>query len=198
MDLRRTKTKTRYLELLFEYQNVPKYEFRTLSNELLNNLEDDCDYSFLHPGISAMIYINNKCSGYIGALHPKIQKELGLDKPLLCFELDVDSILSKRKCTYKDISKFPAIHRDLAFLVDKNLESQKILDKVRKTARKVLTDSYIFDVYQGPGIEPDKKSVALTMVFQHQDKTLVDEDINSLMDKIIATIIKECDAVLRD
>tara|TARA_R110002072_G_scaffold15067_2_gene61121 strand:+ start:3652 stop:6099 length:2448 start_codon:yes stop_codon:yes gene_type:complete len=182
------------LELLFAHQNISKYEFRKLSSDL----KQECDYSFLHPGMSAIIYINNKFAGYIGVLHPKVQKNLGLDKQLLCFELDTTTLVNNKKCLFNDISKYPAIHRDLAFVVNKNVEVDVLLKKVRKVAGKLLTDLFIFDIYQGKGINPDSKSIALSIVLQHKEKTLVDEDINSLMDEIIATIIKECDAVLRD
>src|SRR5262249_32199036 len=100
--------------------------------------------------------------------------------------------------TYEAISKFPAIRRDIALVVATNVQSERIKEKVLDSGGKLLKNVQIFDVYQGKGIDPDKKSIALSLFFQHDARTLVDTEINDFMQNIISTLHKEFNAILRD
>lgn len=98
---------------------------------------------------------------------------------------------------YKDISKFPSIKKDIALVVDKNIEAEKIVNAAKKAAGNKLEDIEVFDVYEGKGIEEGKKSLAFSLNFTSFDKTLTDEEINPILEKIIETCEKEFKAELR-
>lgn len=155
-------------------------------------------YPWLHPGRSAEITVNGVSLGYIGEVHPDVQKDY---KTELCYvaelSLDVlrDNALSH--LPFVDIPKFPAITRDLAFVLDKNITGATLLQNVKKLGGKLLESAEIFDVYQGKGIPEGKKSVAIALSFRAKDRTLVDTEVNASIEKIIAGCGKNLDANLR-
>lgn len=157
-----------------------------------------CEYSALHPGQSAVIKRENKDVGYLGALHPKIANQLDINLPLFLFELQLDGLKDIRMPHAKPLSKFPAIRRDLAFIVDESICFADIEDIVSKQCGSLLQKVIIFDIYRGQGIEPGKKSVALGMIFQDISRTLTDSEINQLMNTIIKTLTQEINATVRD
>lgn len=101
------------------------------------------------------------------------------------------------KMKYKEISKFPSIKKDIAVVVDKNIESQEIAKAIKKAGGSNLANVDIFDVYEGKGIEEGKRSLAFSLTFTAFDKTLTDEEINPLLEKIVETLEKQFGAELR-
>lgn len=163
------------------------------------------DYQFqamghpaLHPGKSAGILVNNAIIGYLGALHPTIAQKFDINQPLYLFDLNLESIMFSLLPTYEAISKFPAIRRDIALVVATNVPAGIIQEKILDSGGDLLKNVQIFDVYQGKGIEPGKKSIALSLIFQHVTRTLVDSEINDFMQKLITSLHKEFNATLRD
>ncbi len=102
------------------------------------------------------------------------------------------------KPKYKEISKFPAVKKDIALVVDKKIEALELVKTIKKACGSNIKDIEIFDVYEGKGIEEGKKSLAYSLTFSSQEKTLTDEEINPLLDKIAVATNKEFGATLRD
>ena len=142
----------------------------------------------LHPGQSAMINVNNDIVGVMGRVHPAKLKEA-----VYVLEIDLDKLLDKKvgKMKYKEISKYPSVKKDLAFIVEKQVTAEQIAKAIKKAAGSLLLGSQVFDVYTGTGIEEDKKSIAYSLELGAQDRTLTDEEINQVLEKIITTLEKQ-------
>ena len=117
------------------------------------------------------------------------------DEAELTEEELVHRIIEYKK--YKEISKFPNVKKDIAFVVDKSLTSKEVEKAIKNGGGSLLTDIEIFDVYTGVGIGLDKKSMAYSLTFSDNKKTLTDDEVNALMNKIIDTVSKKCGAELR-
>ena len=185
-------------------KKVDFYVIKGVAEEILDYLGYNGRYSFvrnlektpeeLHPGQSAVISVNNDIVGIIGKIHPKVEKD-----DVYVLEIDLDRLLSKRvgKMKYKEISKFPNIKKDLSIVVDKKISAQEIGMKIKKLAGSLLESSEVFDIYTGTGIEEDKKSISFALTFGKGDRTLTDDEINEVMNKIIAGLEKDIKAELR-
>ena len=185
-------------------KKVDFYVIKGIAEEILDYLGYNGRYSFvrnlektpdeLHPGQSAVISVNNDIVGIIGKIHPKVEKD-----DVFVLEIDLDRLLSKRvgKMKYKEISKFPNIKKDLSIVVDKKMSAQEIGMKIKKLAGSLLESSEVFDVYTGTGIEDDKKSISFALTFGKGDRTLTDDEINEVMNKIITGLEKDIKAELR-
>lgn len=154
----------------------------------------------LHPGQCARIVKNDKQEetvGWIGALHPQVARKLDLAQPLYLFELRLNSISYRETPKFCEISKFPAIRRDLAIVVDEKVSGKEVSDCIKRATPSILLKSLqLFDVYSG--VEPGKKSLAYGLVLQNQDKTLTDDEVNSVLGDIMSILNKELDATLRE
>jgi phenylalanyl-tRNA synthetase beta chain len=157
-----------------------------------------CEQPALHPGKAASLFLEDKYIGSFGAIHPNIAQKLDINQSLYLFDIDLDSIMELPLQTYEAISKFPAIRRDVALVVTTDVPAEKIKEKILDSGGGLLKNVQIFDVYQGKGIDPDKKSIALSLFFQHNSRTLVDAEINAFMQTIVSALHKEFDAILRD
>jgi len=156
----------------------------------------------LHPGQSARIVRKQTDSqasvGWIGALHPAISQKLGLSQPLYLFELRLELIAYREIPIFREVSKFPAIRRDLAIVVDENLASQAVSDCIKRVAPDTLKNLQLFDVYKGQGIESGRKSLAYGLTLQKQDQTLTDDEVDAVIVKIMSILNKELGATLRE
>ena len=170
---------------------VDFYIVKGIAEELLDYLGYSGRYSFvvkenlpkeMHPGKSAFISVNNDIVGLIGRIHPQVNKE-----EVYVLEINLDKLLEKKtgKMKYKEISKYPTIKKDISIVLDKNIESSAITLQIKKAAGSLLINSEVFDVYTGEGIEKGKKSLAYSLTFGASDRTLTDEEINNVLDKII-------------
>ncbi len=185
-------------------KKVNFYVIKGVVEELLDYLGYANRYSFivdesklpneLHPGQSALISVNNDVIGIIGRMHPSIDKE-----EVYVFEIDLDKLLDKKvsKMKYKEISKYPNVKKDLALVVDKKVTSQELAVLIKKAGGSSLENIEVFDVYEGKGIEDNKKSIAYSLTFERPDRTLTDEEINELLEKIIDFTNKKIGAELR-
>ena len=135
--------------------------------------------------------------GYIGTLHPSCLENLDLKKNIFIFSLEIDSLELKANSKFKDFSKFPSTSRDLAFLFDRNVDAESIQTTVMHSAGKFFKEISIFDIYEGEGIDPNKKSVALSVSWQAMKQTLLDSDIDEAVDKIIKSVKKDLNGELR-
>ncbi len=151
----------------------------------------------MHPGQCARVLRDGEPLGYLGALHPLVQQELDIPATAYVFELDSAALLRARVPAFQPLSRFPAIRRDLALLVDRDLPVQKLLDGIRIHAGDCLTDLKVFDLYVGKGIDPHRKSLALGLTFQHPSRTLTDEEITASVAAVLEHVKTEFDATPR-
>lgn len=151
----------------------------------------------LHPGQSSDLLQSGKVIGYLGALHPKIITECDLIGPIYCFELMTSAIGQRPLPKFKAYSKFPMVRRDISFWVDDKYPAQTILDVVNHQAGECLHRSFLFDVYVTKQ-EQKKRSLALALCWQHPTRTLVDAEVEDLMQKVINTLKQSFAIQLRE
>ncbi len=177
-------------------KQVDFYIIKGIAEELLYFLGYEGRYSFvvnenlpaeLHPGESAFITVNNDTIGIIGKLNPKLEKE-----PVYVLEINLDKLLAKKtgKMKYKEISKFPTVKKDLSIIVDNKVQSSEIATQIKKAAGSLLLNSEVFDLYAGKGIEEGKKSLAFALTFGANDRTLTNQEINDVLEKIVDRLSK--------
>jgi phenylalanyl-tRNA synthetase beta chain len=154
-------------------------------------------HSALHPGQTAAICLEGKKIGIIGALHPSLMQFLDIKERVFLFEIDLLALPKPVIGAHSDISRFPEIRRDLAILVDQTIPAQVIQDTIKVVAGGWLKECFIFDVYQGKGVEPGFKSVALALILQHPARTLVDEEVVALTDRVVQELKGQLGAELR-
>ena len=155
------------------------------------------EHPALHPGQAASICRNGQKIGWIGQLHPKIQKRLGISTEAYLFQVDFRKIEDVRIPSFQEVSKFPEVKRDLAFLVDTSVPAQHLVNSAREAAGKHLIDLKLFDVYQSKDVDSKGKSIALGLTFQDDSRTLTDEEINHAIDSVVSHLAEICGAELR-
>ena len=156
------------------------------------------DSNFFHPYRSAKVYIQNKLFGTFGEIHPAYAKKLDLSDVIYGeFIMDVLFEIKTSKLKFTTLDKYPSVSRDIALIVDRNLESKKILDTITKNGGKLIKSLEIFDIYTGEHVDADKKSVALTIVYQSKEKTLTEAEVSEVHNNILAKLEKEVQAILR-
>lgn len=152
----------------------------------------------LHPGQTAAIFKGDTRVGLIGTIHPTLQSDLGLAAPVYLAELELGAILETDIPKFEELSKFPEVRRDLALIVDKSVMSGDLIESVQTQAGEHLIDLRLFDEYQGKGIDPKRKSLALGLTFQHQSRTLTEEEINQVVNHVVNTLDSQFGATLRN
>lgn len=189
--------------------NTPAMDFFDLKRDVENLLPSHlgaasinyqrADLAFLHPGQSANLFVDGEHIGYFGQLHPAICDEL--DLPVIWVaQFELNKLIKLHQST-KAIalpSKFPSVHRDLAFLVDTSLSWQDVAQTVWQSVGEHLTDLVLFDVYQGDKLPQGKKSFAFTMTLQNPNATLDDDAIKTIMQTVTAALTQKYQAQLRD
>ena len=180
---------------------VDFYHIKGIMEELLYFLGYDGRYSLIkddkipnefHPGQSALINVNGQIVGVIGKLHPSISSS-----DVYCLEINLSKLLAIRTGTmkYKDISKYPGVIKDVAFIVDNAITSLELEVFIKKSAGKLLENIQIFDIY--PNIEEGKKSMAYKLTFSDSSRTLSDDEVMSVFNKIIDEVTSKLNAKLR-
>jgi phenylalanyl-tRNA synthetase beta chain len=152
----------------------------------------------LHPGQTAYVEADGQIMGVIGALHPEVTKTLGITGSIFVFELSLESVLEGKVPKFKALSKFPQVRRDIAVIVDQAVQSHEIIDLARQNAGSWLQECIIFDVYSGQGIKEGQKSIAVGMTFQHPERSLNDEEIQIIIDKVVTALRDKVNALLRN
>ena len=156
------------------------------------------DYAQFHPGQTATVNVQDQVVGVVGKLHPNAKKAYDVNDTFT-FELDLDAILALKGAgiNYKPVSKYPGISFDIAIISEEMLPVATLVDTIKKAGGKLLTSVEVFDVYTGVGVEEGKKSVAINLYYQNPEKTLTDEDINPVHEKVLKALENEHDATLR-
>lgn len=154
---------------------------------------------YLHSGISADIVVNGENIGHFGEVHPNVLQNIEIKDKLYIAELNYEAIyrLFNYDYEFKEIPKYPSMERDIAIIVDDAVTAEDILNVVRQVGGKLLVDSSIFDVYKGKGIEKGKKSIAVNMQFNSLERTLVEDEVNTRLNKIIKRLKDSLNAELR-
>lgn len=174
------------VENLLEYLGfINRYTFK-----INNNLPKE-----VHPGISAEIFVDNELVGYIGKIHPQISK-----KDIYIGEIDLEKLFDKKikNFKYQELSKYPTINKDVAFILDKEIAAEEVLEVIKKAGEKLLYKVDIFDVYEGKNIGENKKSIAFNLSFIDYEKTLTDKEVNVKFEQIINKVISTLDASVRN
>ena len=148
----------------------------------------------MHPYMTAEITIDKDPIGFLGKVHPNVSKD-----DLFVAELSLSKLYDKkvRPLKYKEISKYPVVNKDLAFIVPDYIRSKDIENTIKKTS-KLITNVEVFDLYKGENVDSDKKSLAYTITFSDMNKTLNDNEVMEIFNKIIKDVTNEFNAVLRD
>jgi phenylalanyl-tRNA synthetase beta chain len=138
-----------------------------------------------------------KDAGWIGELHPTLVREMDFTYTPVLFELDIEALAVVRPA-FADISRFPAVRRDLAVVLDEGVPLSALEERVRSTASSLLRHIRVFDVYRGPGVETGRKSVALGLIFQDFTRTLTDEDADRVVASVVAELRVSLNAKIRE
>ena len=164
-----------------------KLEYRLAENQTL-----------LHPGRSADVYLQNQRLGFLGEMHPSLEKEWGLERVVL-FELEFNPLFARMRQTVRahSIPRFPAVNRDLAIVVASETPADAVMSKMRKLGGELLQQVEIFDVYSGKPIPDGRKSLAFALRYQSLERTLTDEEVNLLNSRILEGIQQEFGAQWR-
>lgn len=154
---------------------------------------------YLHPGKSCRVLAGRDCIGSVGELHPSVQKNFEIEKPVYCFELDFEKLvkLSRTKKTITAPSRFPDSTRDIALLMPEELAAVKILDCIKTVKSKEIEHVQIFDVYRGKGVPEGYKSIAVRVRYRSFERTLAEEEITALHKKIIANLTEKLQVTVR-
>ena len=184
---------------------VDFYDAKGIIEELLANLrvtrytvETGTHYA-MHPGKTALFKKGRDVIATVGEVHPAVLSAYGITKPVYIFELDATTVMKymAKDLKYKALPKYPATSRDLAMLVDVDVNAADIEKAMTKAAGQNLTQITLFDVYTGKQVEEGKKSLAFSLTFQSNDKTLTDAEIDPAIEKIVAKLQKDFNANLR-
>jgi phenylalanyl-tRNA synthetase beta chain len=156
---------------------------------------------FLHPGRSARVLAgkNREPVGWIGELHPLVARTYDLADAAAAFEVDLDRFVRHADAvpTYRDLTSFPALRQDLAVAVADDVPAAKVVDLVRRAGGDLLADARVFDVYRGAQVGEGRTSLALALQFRAPDRTLSDEDVAPLRDRIVDALRNELGGELR-
>ena len=152
----------------------------------------------LHPGQSARIRRGERSVGWLGALHPEHSRRLDLTYPVFVFEIETQSALSRDVPVFAEISRYPAIRRDIAVIVDEALPVQTLLGTVRESAGALLQGLTVLSVYRGRQFEKGKKSIALGLQLQDTSRTLTDSEADAIVARVIEQLTLKLNATIRD
>lgn len=156
-----------------------------------------------HPGRSGTLRLGPKLVlGHFGELHPAVLEALDVKGPVAAFEIFIDAVPQPKRKASKTrpalkASDFQAVERDFAFIVDRGVRAEDLLRAARGADKALIVDATIFDLYEGKGIEDGKKSLALSVRLQAMDRTLTDDEINAVADKVVQAVSKATGGQLR-
>ncbi|GAB3103375.1 phenylalanine--tRNA ligase subunit beta [Lysobacter terrae] len=153
--------------------------------------------TWAHPGRSADVYRDGVKLGWIGQLHPRLQRALDLDADVIAFELDLEGLLARAVSKAGAQSRYPSVRRDLAFVVAEGTPWAAVSATVRQAAGPMLRDLVLFDRYAGKGVETGFKSLAMGLILQEESRTLTEADVEAAVAAVIAALQHEHGAAIR-
>ncbi|WJV64431.1 phenylalanine--tRNA ligase subunit beta [Pectobacteriaceae bacterium CE70] len=152
----------------------------------------------LHPGQSAAIYLGEERIGFIGVIHPELERKLDLNGRTVVFEVCWDRLADRVVPDAKDISRFPSNRRDIAVVVSENVLAGNVLTECKKVGANQLVGVNLFDVYRGKGVAEGYKSLAISLILQDTSRTLAEEEIAATVAQCVAALKQRFQASLRD
>ena len=155
------------------------------------------EHPALHPGQSARILNGDEQVGLMGALHPQLVADLDLNGPVFVFELALAKICQGQLPRFEELSRYPEVRRDIALVVDRTVLAEDLLSCIRAEAGAHLKNLRLFDVYEGKGIDPHRKSMAIGLTLQDSSRTLTDDEVNAVMDSVLQSLEQGFNATLR-
>jgi phenylalanyl-tRNA synthetase beta chain len=153
--------------------------------------------AWLHPGRGARVLLNGEPVGAIGALHPRLLGELGLDEDVYVFEIQAGPLRGRTVPRAQVLPRFPSVRRDIAVELPLTVAWAEIEGNLRQTLGSMLADTFVFDVYTGPGLKEDQKSVAMGLILQDRSRTLTDQDADRCVAAALASLETMFGAKLR-
>ena len=168
-----------------------------LANGSLAQFESSAN-PVLHPGQGADVSLNGVNIGTVGGLHPSVLEALDINQSVFVFEIELAPIRDAKLPNFAQMSRYPSIRRDISVTVDENLPVQQLIDNIISIKNEILQEVFVFDVYTGKEVRNSRKSVALGLILQDFSRTLVDEDVENLVAKILTQLEEHCNAVLRE
>jgi phenylalanyl-tRNA synthetase beta chain len=156
------------------------------------------DHPALHPGQSARVLRDGREAGWLGALHPRLVRALDLDRAPLLWELNFDIAFAAELPGFTELSRFPAIRRDIAMVVDQQISVHALTEAIRSAGGALLTESKVFDVYSGDRIDSGRKSVAFGLILQESSRTLTDDEADRVVAAVVARLESEFGARMRN
>ena len=156
-------------------------------------------YAFFHPGISGDLIIDGKIMGIVGKVNPSILENIGIMQDVFYAEINMDlfNANAKNLKKYKKVSAYPPIEIDLAIVVDEKIKNRDIVEVIKKSGTDILKNISLFDIYRGEQVEDGKKSLAYSLSFREENRTLKDTEVDIITKRIIKSLGKEFDARLR-
>ena len=151
----------------------------------------------LHPGQAAAVCIDGQPAGRLGRLHPEVAATLDVPRDVYCFELDLHALATRQRRVFGGLSRQPSVRRDLALVVGDTVPASEIEAVVRERVGELLSGFAVFDIYTGEGIESGRKSVGISLTFQHRSRTLAEAEINQQVDDALADLKSRLGARLR-
>jgi phenylalanyl-tRNA synthetase beta chain len=155
------------------------------------------DRPFGHPGRSADVYRDGERIGWIGQLHPRLARALDLDMDVFGFELEFEALARRALPRAAELSRYPSVRRDLAFLVPEAVDWSALEATVRGAVGPLLREVQLFDRYVGTGVEPGFKSLAMGLILQDNSRTLTDRDVDAVVNEVVTVIEREHRARIR-
>jgi phenylalanyl-tRNA synthetase beta chain len=152
----------------------------------------------LHPGRSAAVMDGGERVGWIGQLQPEVARRLEIREPPWMFEIAIDPSFRSEVPVFKEISKYPAIRRDLGVVVDEAVTLDELRESVNLAAKGLLRELHVFDVYRGKGVEPGRKSIALGLILQETSRTLTDGEADAVVAAVIERVKGDLKAGIRE
>ena len=153
--------------------------------------------SYLHPGKTALLYKGKTLVGCIGTVNPKLTDKFDIKSEVNFFEFFVNEVSDNKSLKFKKYSRFPLAQRDLSFVVDEEITSSSITNEILTKAGSDLKEINLFDIYTGKGISKGKKSLTYSLNWQAKNRTLTDDEIDKIIERIVSFLSKKFNAKLR-
>ena len=157
------------------------------------------DHAWLQPGRSADVIFDGKVAGWLGEVHPSVAASFEADAPVVAFELSVDELLAAARPvrTYSEVPRHPAVTFDVALVVDDSVTAERVEQAIAKAGGQLLDSVRLFDVYRGPGVPEGSRSLAWALSYRAPDRTLTDEEVRPVHEKLIRKVCGAVGAELR-
>ena len=181
----------------FDIKSDVEALLRLVGNDAVFSFEP-CEHACLQPGQSAAVVRDGHRIGRIGKVHPRVARAFDIKGGVYLFEIEAEKMMATAVPVARSVSRFPAIRRDIAVVVDEKIPAEELRLAAAAAAPGIVTDVRIFDVYQGPGIEAGLKSIAIGLILQETSRTLTDDDADAAQAAAVQKLQQEFAAVLRD